>query len=202
MLTVIRGHVSPETAYVVDDYPFGFRLRCKIRYWLEKADKGSKKGQYRLMSQTTNPKKPGEYWNKPKASTYNAFAVMTKDESNGHIGWDGLYEAIWPEHYGAFYARVGSQLNLEEATELHKLVLQSRRLSPRSWEQWEEDVADVKRCLPNYPDDYPSRESAIRGSVDALRIARGNQNPIYESTFRDAYAFAVAFEKHKASIPA
>ena len=28
-------HISPETAYVIDDYPYGFRLRCRIRYWLE-----------------------------------------------------------------------------------------------------------------------------------------------------------------------
>lgn len=34
-MKVLSGHTSPETAYVVDDYPYGFRLRCKIRYWIE-----------------------------------------------------------------------------------------------------------------------------------------------------------------------
>jgi hypothetical protein len=48
-LQLLFGHTSPETAYVVEDYPYGFRLRCKIRYWLEfKAKKG-----FRLVSQTT-----------------------------------------------------------------------------------------------------------------------------------------------------
>ena len=30
-MTVLTGHTSPETAYVVSDYPYGFRLRCQIR---------------------------------------------------------------------------------------------------------------------------------------------------------------------------
>ena len=88
-MTILKGHVSPETAYVVDDYPYGFRLRCKIRYWLEyKAKKG-----VRFVSQTTNPKRPGEVWNKPKASTYCRFGgCMTLDDSNGHVHWTGLTE--------------------------------------------------------------------------------------------------------------
>lgn len=80
----LKGHVSPETAYVVDDYPYGFRLRCKIRYWLEYHPK---KG-FRLVSQTTNPKVAGEVWNKPKASTYaRGIAVMLLDDDNGHVSW-------------------------------------------------------------------------------------------------------------------
>ena len=87
----LHGHTSEETAYLVDDYPYGFRLRCKIRYWIET----TKNGQ-RFCSQTTNPKRPGTVWNKPKKSTYCALMVLTQDESNGHIsstgvhkGWDG-----------------------------------------------------------------------------------------------------------------
>jgi hypothetical protein len=34
-MQILKGHISQETAYLVDDYPYGFRLRCKIRYWLE-----------------------------------------------------------------------------------------------------------------------------------------------------------------------
>ena len=75
------GHVSPETAYVVDDYPYGFRLRCKIRYWVE-----TKLGfGQRFVSQTTNPKKPGEVWNKPKAGTYSPLVVMYQAVDSGHV---------------------------------------------------------------------------------------------------------------------
>lgn len=103
-MQTIKGHTSPETAYVVDDYPYGFRLRCKIRYWLEyKAKHG-----FRLMSQTTNPKRPGEIWNKPKGSTYCSFAVMTLNEDNGHVSWNGLNVAYssaaeckaWADKFG------------------------------------------------------------------------------------------------------
>lgn len=80
-------HISPETAFVVHDYPFGFRLRCKIRYWLEYVEgKG-----FRLWSQTTNPKR-GHVWNKPKASTYARFGGAMFLDDNGHVHWNGLSE--------------------------------------------------------------------------------------------------------------
>lgn len=88
MITPLSGHVSAETAYVVDDYPYGFRLRCKIRYWLEYAPK---KG-FRFWSQTTNPKRAGEVWNKPKASTYCRFGGVMFLNDKGHVGWDGIGE--------------------------------------------------------------------------------------------------------------
>ena len=72
------GHVSPETAFLIDDYPYGFRLRCKIRYWLEyKPGFG-----YRFVSQTTNPKTSVEVWNKPKPGIYYPLAVMVQHEAN------------------------------------------------------------------------------------------------------------------------
>src|SRR6516165_4444148 len=64
-MQILSGHISPETAYVVEDYPYGLRLRCRIRYWLEHTPKRG----FRFWSQTTNPKR-GNIWNKPKASTY------------------------------------------------------------------------------------------------------------------------------------
>lgn len=86
-MNVLSGHVSPETAYVVNDSPYGFRLRCKIRYWLEHTNRGT-----RFVSQTTNPKRPGEVWNKPKASTYAHVAgCMVLDEKE-HVTWVALTE--------------------------------------------------------------------------------------------------------------
>ena len=85
-MTVLHGHISANTAYLVDDYPYGFRLRCKIRYWIET----TKHGQ-RVVSQTTNPKR-GDAWNKPKASTFCRFAgAMYLDEA-GHVQWSGAHE--------------------------------------------------------------------------------------------------------------
>jgi len=84
-MKILSGHTSPETAFVVSDYPYGFRLRCKIRYWLESNNKGT-----RFWSQTTNPKRESEVWNKPKASTYIEISgVMYLDEKE-HVQWAGI----------------------------------------------------------------------------------------------------------------
>lgn len=103
-MKILTGHVSPETAFVVDDYPYGFRLRCKIRYWLEyKPGKGM-----RFWSQTTNPKRPGEVWNKPKVSTFQRFGGVMLQGDNGHITWTGVseYDEVntlvkWRDDFGA-----------------------------------------------------------------------------------------------------
>ena len=101
-MKILSGHTSPETAFVVDDYPYGYTLRCKIRYWLEwKPSRG-----FRLMWQTTNPKR-GNVWNKPKASTYARFGAALYLEDNGHLQWSSLTEyctgaeaQAWFEKYG------------------------------------------------------------------------------------------------------
>ncbi len=100
-LAVLKGHTTQETAYTVNDYPYGFRLRCKIRYWLEHKPKQG----FRLVSQTTNPKVSAEVWNKPKASTYCMLAVMGLD-GEGHVSWDGcnLYQFDKLAEFEAMYA--------------------------------------------------------------------------------------------------
>lgn len=112
MPTLLPGHTSPETAYVVNDYPYGFRLRCKIRYWLE----FSPKRGFRFVSQTTNPKR-GDVWNKPKASTYARFGGAMFLDDDGHVQWAGLTEysdaaecKAFGETYGAGVPEVGRAL--------------------------------------------------------------------------------------------
>ena len=110
-LQVLQGHTTIDTAFVVNDYPYGFRLRCKIRYWLEYA-KG--KG-FRLCSQTTNPKRPGEVWNAPKKSTYSMLAVMGLNEDE-HVTWTGcsVYDfdklADFEKVYGAEFDETQRQV--------------------------------------------------------------------------------------------
>lgn len=98
--TPLYGHTSPETAYLVPDYPYGFQLRCKKRFWLEKQPK---KG-FRFWGQTTNPKR-GDVWNKPVASTYLRFgACMFLDEEN-HVQWTGISEYDSAEKVLEFLAK-------------------------------------------------------------------------------------------------
>lgn len=87
-MQILSNHTSLETAYLVDDYPYGFRLRCTIRYWLEYHPKRG----FRFVSQTSNPKRPGLVWNKPKASTYCRFGGAMYLDDVGHVHWAGLTE--------------------------------------------------------------------------------------------------------------
>jgi len=80
---IIKPTPTIETPLIVHNYPYGFRLRTDIRYYLETTNKGT-----RLTSQTLNPKT--NEWNKPKSSTYNTVAVMVKDKKTGYINHVGL----------------------------------------------------------------------------------------------------------------
>lgn len=115
----LKGHTSMETAYLVEDYPYGFKLRCQIRYWLE-----FKKGKgFRFVRQTTNPKinvsngNPGDNsrhpWNKPKASTYVENAAFMYLDSNGHVQWHGLGIYNDAKEARAFLEAYGQHVNAE-----------------------------------------------------------------------------------------
>lgn len=80
MNTPLYGHNSEETAYIIADYPYGFKLRCQMKVWLEyREGKG-----FRMVTRTSNPKKPG-MWNKDKASTYASLGACLYLDENDHI---------------------------------------------------------------------------------------------------------------------
>lgn len=80
-------HTSPETAFIVQNYPWGFRLRTTIRYWIE--TKIAKNGGQRFAYQTVNPKT--NRWCATKYSTYSPLMVMYLDE-NEHVKCETLNE--------------------------------------------------------------------------------------------------------------
>lgn len=111
-MQILQNHTTPETAYVVDDYPYGYTLRCTIRYWLEYHPKRG----FRFMSQTTNPKR-GDTWNKPKASTYARFGGCMFLDDKGHVQWTGLSEyctgaeaRLWRDQYADGVPEAGRSL--------------------------------------------------------------------------------------------
>src|ERR1044071_3436723 len=77
MRTLPPMHTSAETAYLVDDYPYGFTLRCRMYVWLEYRPKFG----YRMVTQTTNPRRTGHVLNKPKAGIYHPLAVLFLDDN-------------------------------------------------------------------------------------------------------------------------
>ncbi|MDD2246351.1 MAG: hypothetical protein PHC39_04635 [Proteiniphilum sp.] len=94
----LTGNDSEESAYVVDDYPYGFRLRTTIRYWVETA----KNKDQRFCSQTKNPK-TGQ-WNKPKKGTYSSVIVMGLDENN-HVTHTGYHMGTYEDEVDQFIAK-------------------------------------------------------------------------------------------------
>jgi hypothetical protein len=80
----LYGYDSMDNAYLVDDYPYGRRERCRIRYWLEYAPR---KG-WRFCSQTEDPRKLR--WNNPKKSTYAEWGGAMYLDSQGHVQWTGV----------------------------------------------------------------------------------------------------------------
>ncbi len=65
--------------YVIGGYPWGFRLKCNVRYWIET----TKNGQREVM-QTQDPR--SGRWCNPKKSTYSEIVILYKLKANGHIG--------------------------------------------------------------------------------------------------------------------
>lgn len=98
------GHTDEDTAYYVEDYPYGFRLRTTIRYWLET---NAKHGD-RFVSQTLNPKTAR--WNKPKKSTYVQVGCLYLDNEE-HVTWTGIRHWVKDEDLASFLAVVRPHLN-------------------------------------------------------------------------------------------
>lgn len=88
IVTPLYGHVSPETAYLVADYPYGRRVRCRIRYWIEQ----SARHGYRFVSQTEHP--TSLRWNAPKRGQYVRFAMAMYLNEDGHVKHWGVGEYI------------------------------------------------------------------------------------------------------------
>jgi len=76
----LYNYTSEEKSYLVEDYPWGFRLRTKKRYWIETQDKST--GGQRFCSQTLDPKTG--YWCKPKKGTYSPIKIMYITD-NGYV---------------------------------------------------------------------------------------------------------------------
>jgi hypothetical protein len=104
-MKILTGHDSQETAFVIEDYPYGFTLRCKRRIWVEtKAGHGQ-----RVVTQTTNPKKAGELWNKPKAGVYSAVVVLYIDPETGYVEHKEENGNGWIDRTETFFNFLGSE---------------------------------------------------------------------------------------------
>lgn len=110
------NHTSLETAYKVDNYPYGFRLRTSIFYWIETTPK---RGD-RFCSCTLNPK--NGKMNAPKKSTYYAIAFMYLNEKN-HVTWHPIHNSDMGDKAVKFGELMGvDNMNKEQKKQYNALL--------------------------------------------------------------------------------
>lgn len=119
----LTGHTSAESGFVVADYPYGFRLRTQIRYWIE-----TKKNQgQRFVSQTLNPK--NGKWNKPKAGTYSEIKCLTRNPKNGYISTDSLRFNDTDEEIESYIERHKESIEEYERVTIEAMKLWNQKMS-------------------------------------------------------------------------
>lgn len=100
-MQILTGHESPQTPYVIADYPYGFKLRCALAVWVETRPGFGE----RIVRQTSNPRRPG-IWNKPKAGRYAPVRLLALDDTGRLVDLtpnvhDPAALAAWEDQYGA-----------------------------------------------------------------------------------------------------
>lgn len=119
-IKTIQGCDSLETAYCVEDYPYGFRLRCRKYYYVETGKNGQ-----RLVTVTTNPKAGGKL-NKPVKETYKRVVVLFKDEVTGYLLTDALSDYAGTGDVEAFMNTY--ELSPEQEDVLKYVLLAKKKL--------------------------------------------------------------------------
>ncbi len=79
---IMYGHTTKETAKQVDNYPWGFKLRTSIFYWVETTKHGD-----RFCHYTIDPRNGREC--APKKGTYHTFGYMYVNDE-GHVKYSAF----------------------------------------------------------------------------------------------------------------
>jgi len=146
----LAAAVSPETAAIVPDYPYGFTLRCSMRVWVEyKPGKG-----FRYCTQTTNPKKAYTLWNAPKRSTYARVAMCIRQGEDGHLNPASVSEYADATELAAYLADNAATLSdkARDSVVYHYEVRAAR------------DAAIKAQGVTNVFDATPEQRDAIRAA--------------------------------------
>ena len=157
IVSFLHGHTSFETAYAVEDYPYGFRERTTMYYWIEtKAGKGD-----RLMTATINPK--NNRLNKPKASTYSTFLVLYLNE-NGHVKQTGVsfYEV---EKQANVFDFLLNQVKLENISEVQQKNIRQAFLSHWYAHLYYNQVKYTEESLDAY-------KAAFKANMDHIKTCK------------------------------
>jgi hypothetical protein len=155
----LYDHTTEATAFVVDDYPYGFTARTSIRYWLEyKAKKG-----WRFVSQTKNPKTGA--WNKPKMSTYTEWGAAMYLDENNHVQWKGVGQYSDDQEILAFVQTFPNA----DMHEIQKIApLKRRYLEGRANGTIVITINKVPQAVSDFDKEEARKDLAIWGQIEKL----------------------------------
>lgn len=164
---ILRGYTSKEKSFEVKNYPWGFRLKTSIFYWIEtKEGKGDRLGTYTIDPKTGRACKP-------KYSTYNAFMYLYIDPETGHVKHGSIDSYDREEFEGRFYfiiGKIGEEFISEEQKKNirvnhyqhvygnapYELAKYSEEMKPVFKEWLTNTLKHIKTCafseLVNYPE--------------------------------------------------
>jgi hypothetical protein len=178
---LLVGHVDAQSAYVGDDHPYGSGLRCRIRYWIDTDTRRGHAGWQRFVSQTTNPRRPGQPWNHPKESTYAPRMWMYLD-GDGHVQRAAVSQNGIAPHTDAWLRLVGIYDQMPDTDRLayDELLALSKAFQDR-WDLWQDTIGFLAGHLRANRNEPPEVSNGV--------ITRDGQ-PFYVG--HDAYSLAVA----------
>lgn len=172
---LLLGHESAETGYMVDDYPYGRKTRCRIRYWVETAAKGAAKFMMRPVSQTEEP--TSKRWNAPRLGNYRDLVVLVKRADNGHVENFGLDRYAGPEYYLIFEATGAANALVLSGTDAvrqryHACLSTSIQQNAATWMQYGRMLAVATHALDSAGADPDKAYASVRDWFDEVGDTR------------------------------
>ena len=104
-MQALSGHHDFDSAYVIPDWPWGYKLKCETRFWIEHRENTG----WRFVKQTKNPKT--DKWCAPKKGVYQSLILMYLDDEN-KIQHGSLSKYPWEEHVETFIILYGPYCKL------------------------------------------------------------------------------------------
>ena len=154
---LIYNKDSADNAVVVEDYPWGHKLRTKRKYWIETTKRGD-----RLCYQTLNPKT--DKWCAVKKSTYAGIKVLYENE-DGHIKTLSLKPEWDSKEWLAEFLDLVDETNLTDAQRAKicetKTIHHCRKFvkvkceiapqrTPEEQAKYDAEQAEIKKKMNNY----------------------------------------------------
>lgn len=132
MKNYLYNHTSFETAYVVQDWPWGYKLRTEKRFWIE-----SNKSGDRQVTQTLDPRT--NKWCAPKKSTYYPVKIFYTSDEKKIVTQGEEVEQLRTEIFDRY-----NNEEIKSFYELHKENLNDfQKAQIKKWIGFNEAMKDV-----------------------------------------------------------